>query len=286
MSFLDSQHTPTTWGGGQPTTVGYQRMSRNEDDYTTLLTDFTEQIKQLMAFTQFIRVRAACIGTDKDSKDLREEVQQKMEETRQLLRNTQLNLTQLTELVAMDKEKKLKVFQLGYDFEKLKASVESTISAVKTKLDDNELPSPFSQSYASYETAPEDEEAERIRLIYEQQNKQRVNQYNQIEDDITFTDGIQKEYDDDIKKVQSETIAVNDIFRILGTLVEEQAPMVENVATNILHTKDNVGVALSETQAASEYQGKTRKKICFIAIAVTILVAILVIVLVFVLKPK
>jgi len=75
-------------------------------------------------------------------------------------------------------------------------------------------------------------------------------------------------------------VQVNEIFRDIARLVEDQGEMIDNIQTNIVTASDHVEAGLKEVKEADKSQQSSRKKLCFLAIFVTVIVAIVIIVVV------
>jgi len=107
-----------------------------------------------------------------------------------------------------------------------------------------------------------------------------------LQDETDFQDAIIYEREKEIKEIQVQMIQVNEIFKDLAKLVEDQGEMVDNIQTNISNVAAHVGTAVVEVKDAHTMQQSSRKKYCYLAIAITLIVAILVGVVVIVLKVR
>ena len=65
-------------------------------------------------------------------------------------------------------------------------------------------------------------------------------------------------------------IEVNDIFKDLARLVEEQGEMVDNIQTNISTAATHVETGVDEIKKANEYQQSSRKKLIFIVVRLSL----------------
>lgn len=103
------------------------------------------------------------------------------------------------------------------------------------------------------------------------------------QDEREFQDSLISERDAQIRTIQGQMVEVNDIFKDLARLVEDQGEMVgasreeakstvsglilaDNIQTNVTTAATHVDTAVSELKTASEYQESSRKKLCFIAV--------------------
>lgn len=114
-------------------------------------------------------------------------------------------------------------------------------------------------------------------LKYEALQKQRV----EIENEVNFNEAVIAEREAGIKEIESTILEVNEIFRDLGTIVNEQQSMFDSIESNVEHTTIRTEGAAKELDRANEYQKRARAKMCCL---ITIIIAIGVIVLVVVLN--
>lgn len=82
----------------------------------------------------------------------------------------------------------------------------------------------------------------------------------------------------EIKNIERGITELNEIFRDLGSIVNEQQGMLDNIESNILNTTENVGGANRELNKANEHQKNKRRSMFFIMLILGIgLVLIIVI---------
>jgi len=66
-------------------------------------------------------------------------------------------------------------------------------------------------------------------------------------------------------------IEINEIFRDLGTMVNDQQYLLDNIESNVIDVSTNIDNANSELRIASNHQKKARQKMFYL-----ILIALLV----------
>ncbi|KAG5855037.1 syntaxin-4 isoform X1 [Anguilla anguilla] len=84
---------------------------------------------------------------------------------------------------------------------------------------------------------------------------------------------------DEILKLERSIRDLHDMFQYLAMEVEAQGEMVDRIEANIMHSKNYVENAVTETQQAANYQNKARKKKLWIALFCCILLIIVAIAL-------
>jgi len=75
---------------------------------------------------------------------------------------------------------------------------------------------------------------------------------------------------------------VNEIFRDLSHLVQEQGVMIDNIESNIEESVVKTTDGVEELRKANEYQKSSRNKMCCLALIILIVAAIIVLVVYFV----
>ena len=109
----------------------------------------------------------------------------------------------------------------------------------------------------------------------------RQEQYLAVENDREWMDNMIEERDQEIKTIQSQMSEVNDIFKDLHQLVTIHEDMIDNIETNISVAKSNTCRAVVEVKKASDYQQKSRSKLCLFLIIVTLILAVVAAIVVF-----
>jgi len=276
MSFNDDGGN---WYGSSPS---YQHSSEEFSEY---LNQATKNIKDLIEGSYIVRQLTLNIGKPKDSKKNREQLEDKMSAATKLLRDTHAIIKKL-EVISSTisaRDKKQMVDKLSHDFEfKVNKPYQELLREAKQVLD--ETPMPTSPTYSGYGGMYGQSPTEEESFLQKRQHEEQ--QFLAVQDDADFQESLIHERDREIKTIQGQVIQVNEIFREVARLVEDQGEMVENIQTNISHVTMNVKSANEDLGEANKSQQSSRKKICLIALIITLLVAVVVIVVVVVLKTK
>eukprot|EP01126_Amoeba_proteus_P035099 TRINITY_DN3527_c0_g3_i2.p1 TRINITY_DN3527_c0_g3~~TRINITY_DN3527_c0_g3_i2.p1 ORF type:complete len:295 (-),score=70.44 TRINITY_DN3527_c0_g3_i2:120-1004(-) len=283
MSFSD-------WGGGgesyqktnpfAPKTV---RSNPQDDQFNQGLQLVTENIKRMTVNYALITNMTQAIGGQQDNEKLRSNLSTKIKETTNLVKDVQISITKLLSLSSVSKEKTQKIDKLGIDFETFNKKFKQLAAVARDKLE--EIPIPYrvdfdSDSYRN--SVPDD----RSHLLLQQQQQHQQQQYLKIESEREFQDTIIRERDEEIKIIQAQMIEVNDIFKDLAKLVDEQSELVDNIETNISIASTNVTEATKDLVKADEHSNTARKRLCIFAVVIAILVVVVVIVVVVVTTNK
>ncbi|XP_033126130.1 syntaxin-7-like isoform X2 [Anneissia japonica] len=88
-----------------------------------------------------------------------------------------------------------------------------------------------------------------------------------------------------LKKLESDILDVNHIFKDLAHIVHEQGEMIDSIEANVESAEIHVEEANVQLHKARDYQKKSRKKMCCIFIFCIVLLGIIALVLYLTLKP-
>jgi t-SNARE complex subunit (syntaxin) len=97
---------------------------------------------------------------------------------------------------------------------------------------------------------------------------------------------ILREREEALRKLESDIMDVNQIFKDLGMLVYEQGDMVDSIEANVETAATSVEQGTEQLRQARKHQSSARKKKCIIITIILVILAILIIVLVSVYAPK
>lgn len=137
---------------------------------------------------------------------------------------------------------------------------------------------PFSDSKLSFDSTPENVGFRQP----QQQQQQSIMQLDAQEIDMELV----AEREEALRKLESDIVDVNQIFKDLGMLVHEQGEVIDSIEANVESAGVNVEEGTEQLRQAKDYQTKARKKKCIIITVLIVIVAIIVIVLVAVYAPK
>ncbi|KAF9112307.1 Syntaxin-7 [Mortierella sp. AM989] len=95
-----------------------------------------------------------------------------------------------------------------------------------------------------------------------------------VDGELVFQESIIQERESEIRKIEEGMGQVLDVMRELGTLVHEQRGGVDFLHDNILQTRGRIQLAQQEITKASEYQRRSREKMCYVIMVLSIVVAV------------
>ncbi len=123
------------------------------------------------------------------------------------------------------------------------------------------------QTYQDYQT--EEEETEQAPLL--------KNSILVPEEHVAYNESIINEREQDILEIERNIVQVNEIFRDLGTIVNEQQYLLDNIEANVGNTVVNMENATNELRTANNYQKRATQRLCCLLIAGAIVLVFIII---------
>jgi len=212
---------------------------------------------------------------NKDSNELRIQLRDIIDTTRKLALDTNKGLKDLSQLPTSDiQESRKQQTKLKSDFQSCLERFQA-ISKTAGKKSSSSVPpkSQQSQSGGLAGATPWHEEEDEEQSLIESQKRQQL---QQLDSEADFQSAIIEERSKGIQQIERSIQEVNEIFVDLATLVNEQAPMIDNIESHIDAAVYNTGKGVAELRKASEYQDSARTKMCCIIVVILIIVAVVV----------
>eukprot|EP00029_Vermamoeba_vermiformis_P011425 TRINITY_DN6279_c0_g1_i1.p1 TRINITY_DN6279_c0_g1~~TRINITY_DN6279_c0_g1_i1.p1 ORF type:complete len:291 (-),score=99.23 TRINITY_DN6279_c0_g1_i1:85-957(-) len=271
------------WGRGRDTQPSpYQETPSVvvEDEYMQMNTQMYNNIKQMTYNFNQITQLTQQVGGDKDTQELRDQLTRKIEATKTIAKDTNNLIRRIGQVKPANaqemKDKKGVVLKITKDFEIFDEKFKALSKTALDRMANVPVKPKAIEPRRGY---MEDEDEDEQRSFIESSRRQE--QYLAVENDREWMDSMIEERDSEIKTIQSQMSEVNEIFKDLHQLVTIHEDMIDNIETNISVTKSNTGRAVVEVKKASDYQQKSRSKLCLFLIIVTLILAVVAAIVVF-----
>ncbi|KAM4522158.1 syntaxin-7 isoform 2-T3 [Odontesthes bonariensis] len=234
----------------------------NPEEPNVLVQNISSNIQRITLLTSELQRAVSLLGTEQDSSQLRQTLQQKQQQGNHLAKDTDRLMKAFSALpIGPDqRQRKLQKERLLNDFSAALNSFQRTqrqaadkerefVARVRASSrvsggqpDDSfgNAPPSYSQVQAQTEAITEED----LRLIQERELGIR-----QLEADITD---------------------INDIFKDLGMMVHEQGDMIDSIEANVESADVHVQNATQQLARAADYQRSSRKKMCILMIVLAI----------------
>ena len=129
-------------------------------------------------------------------------------------------------------------------------------------------------------TTGHDDDDDDINAPLMKEEQQRQQELVRLDREIEYSEAVIAEREHDIVEIEQAIHEVNEIFRDLGAIVNEQQGMFDNIEANIESTAVRTGDATVELEGARRYQKKAQKRLICLLLTFFIVLTILILVLV------
>ncbi|XP_072533058.1 syntaxin-7 isoform X2 [Salminus brasiliensis] len=246
-------------------------MSGSKDPNLLALT-IGANIQSITQQTSEIQRIVTQLGTDKDTPDLRQRLQQKQHHVNQLAKETDKCMKEFTSLpVTTDqRQRKIQRERLVNDFSNALAIFQKAQRKAAEK-EKEFVARVRASSRVSGGFADDTFGGSPSPFESENQNQQQSFETGITEEDLHLI----QERETSIRQLESDITDINEIFKDLAVMVHEQGDMIDSIEANVESAEVNVQSATQQLSRAAVYQQKSRKKIC-ILIVVLVVVAVIV----------
>lgn len=122
-----------------------------------------------------------------------------------------------------------------------------------------------------------DDDDDEVKFLEQERKREEQQIQDQIiEDDLTLI----RDREERIRQLESDILDVNEIFKDLATMVNEQGETIDSIEGNVDKAYTNVETGTSQLAKAAEYQKKSRKKMCILLVILVIIAAVVTIIIV------
>ncbi|QLQ81559.1 hypothetical protein HG537_0F03200 [Torulaspora globosa] len=94
-------------------------------------------------------------------------------------------------------------------------------------------------------------------------------------EEFAYQENLIRQRADEISNIEQGIMELNEIFKDLGTVVEQQGIMVDNIEANIYSTSDNAAMASRELNKALGYQKNTNKWCLYLLLGLLVMFFVL-----------
>uniref|UniRef100_A0A4W4GYL7 Syntaxin-12 n=1 Tax=Electrophorus electricus TaxID=8005 RepID=A0A4W4GYL7_ELEEL len=88
-----------------------------------------------------------------------------------------------------------------------------------------------------------------------------------------------KERETNIRQLESDIMDVNQIFKDLAVMIHDQGDMIDSIEANVENAEVNVEHGTEHLQRAAYYQRKSRKRMCVLALVLSLVLTIFAIII-------
>ncbi|KAI8925256.1 t-SNARE [Entophlyctis helioformis] len=234
----------------------------------------SNSIFQISSNVATIQRLVGLFGGPRDSPEMRQQLHDTTERTREMIKATTIDVKRVMAIQPTEEDRQIRITQkkLQKDFEEVlkRFQAVSKIAAEKAR----EFVSKARAQQAM--DAADDDGNENEPLLGQ---AQQLSQLRVLDAEIDYNEALIEEREQDIIGIGKSIQEVNEIFRDLGTLVNEQQYLLDNIETNVNTVSINVEGATTELRQAENYQKRSRscKWWIFVILLVLSLIALAII---------
>lgn len=115
-------------------------------------------------------------------------------------------------------------------------------------------------------------------------DNQQFQQQQQLQDqpqlasqhEVDFQDSLIIERETEIRNIEQSVGELNELFRDVAHIVQEQGGQLELISENVENTRNDTRGADTELRSASKYQKKSRNKACCLLVILAIVLVIII----------
>uniref|UniRef100_A0A0B6YUP9 Syntaxin-7 n=1 Tax=Arion vulgaris TaxID=1028688 RepID=A0A0B6YUP9_9EUPU len=259
----------------------YQGDPRSEgergSDFAKLSRDISGNVQKITQNVTQIQKFVNQIGTPQDSDDLRQRVHQTTHYTHQLAKETSQYLKNLAHLPvpsspSEQRQWKMQKERLTDEFSNALKNFQTIQRAAAEK---EKASVQRTRAHSGMDRSPFDDDSHDDDMSSAGFSQTR--QILQMEHDVDLE--LLREREDAIKKLESDIMDVNQIFKDLGMLVHEQGEVLDSIEANIDNAQMSVEEGTKQLSKARDYQTKSRRKcliliiiVCFIILIIALII--------------
>lgn len=226
----------------------------------------TSNIQKITQCTAEIQRVLNQLGTPQDTHELRQQLQQKQQYTNQLAKETDKYIKEFGSLpsVSEQRQRRIQKDRLVNEFTTTLTNFQRVQRQAAEK--EREFVARVRASSRVSGGAPEESYREGTLVSWDSQPQTQVLDEEITEDDLRLIE----ERESAIRQLEADILDINEIFKDLGMMIHEQGDVIDSIEANVETAEVHVQQANQQLSRASEYQRKSRKKICILILVLAI----------------
>ncbi|GAN04444.1 t-SNARE [Mucor ambiguus] len=284
MSFNDLEQG---FGVSSSARTRVQQPEGTDSDYKSLTQRVSQQVFHINGNITSIERLVGFLGTSRDTPDIRNKLHDVTEGTRDLIKETTSNIKSLTQYTTSDpkktRQRKLEQQKLSKDFQKVLAEFQKiqreSVSKQREYVDKKKATTAALQSQVDDEEGDQVQHQEQQQLLQADDAQRRI-QIEALDNEIEYNETLISEREGEIQGIEQGITELNEIFRDLGMLVNEQDSGIQSIYGNVLNISQNTKQAADELTTANRHQKRARKNMCCFMLIITIVGCVLALIIV------
>ncbi|KAJ8273437.1 hypothetical protein GJAV_G00101610 [Gymnothorax javanicus] len=250
-------------------------------DFASLIQTCGSNIHKITQNTAQIKSMVNQLGTKQDTSELQDRLQQLQHYTNQLAKETNRHLKDLGSLslplsASEQRQQKLQRDRLMNEF----SAALNNFQAVQRRAAEKEKESVARARAGSRLSADGGANDEQL-VSFENNAEDWGQSMTQTEEAAITEEDLEliKERETNIRQLESDIMDVNQIFKDLAVMIHDQGEMIDSIEANVESAEVHVERGTEQLQRAAYYQRKSRKKMCILAMVLSVIITILAIII-------
>ncbi|XP_697581.5 syntaxin-12 [Danio rerio] len=246
-------------------------------DFNNLTQTCSSNIQKITQNTGQIKSMLFQLGTRPDTPELQDRLQQVQHYTNQLAKETNRHLKDLGTLPqpqspSEQRQQRIQKDRLMNDF----SAALNNFQVVQRRAAERERESVARARAGSRFQVDELNQDEQL-VTFEKNEGWRM----QTEEEPVTEEDLEliKERETNIRQLESDIMDVNQIFKDLAVMIHDQGDMIDSIEANVESAEVHVERGAEQLQHAAYYQRKSRKRMCILALVLSLVATIFAIII-------
>ncbi|XP_050988144.1 syntaxin-12 [Labeo rohita] len=260
--------------------MSYKMMDNSHSqprDFNNLTQTCSSNIQKITQNTGQIKSMLFQLGTRPDTPELQDRLQQMQHYTNQLAKETNRHLKDLGSLPqpqspSEQRQQRIQKDRLMNDF----SAALNNFQVVQRRAAERERESVARARAGSRLQVDELSQDEQL-VTFEKNEEWRMQTEEEplTEEDLELI----KERETNIRQLESDIMDVNQIFKDLAVMIHDQGDMIDSIEANVESAEVHVERGAEQLQHAAYYQRKSRKRMCILALVLSLVATIFAIII-------
>ncbi|ORZ16578.1 t-SNARE [Absidia repens] len=243
----------------------------DESDYKSLVQRVSQQVFRIN-------------GNITNTSDVRNKLHDVTEATRELIKDSTNDIKSLAQYQTVDgrksRQRKLEQQKLSKDFQKVLSDFQKIqrVSASKQReyVDKAKATTAMLQSQAAVD---EEHGGLEQQTTFVDDTQRRI-QLQALDNEIEYNEVLITEREGEIQGIEQGISELNEVFRDLGMLVNEQDSGIQSIYGNVINIAQNTRQAADELTTANRHQKSARKNMCCFLLIIAVVASVLALIIV------
>ncbi|KAK2903435.1 hypothetical protein Q8A67_008148 [Cirrhinus molitorella] len=260
--------------------MSYKMMDNSHSqprDFNNLTQTCSSNIQKITQNTGQIKSMLFQLGSRPDTPELQDRLQQMQHYTNQLAKETNRHLKDLGSLPqpqspSEQRQQRIQKDRLMNDF----SAALNNFQVVQRRAAERERESVARARAGSRLQVDELNQDEQL-VTFEKNEEWRMQTEEEplTEEDLELI----KERETNIRQLESDIMDVNQIFKDLAVMIHDQGDMIDSIEANVESAEVHVERGSEQLQQAAYYQRKSRKRMCILALVLSLVATIFAIII-------